>query len=142
MEPEQLAWRAEALAQLRIVPLARPADDLARAGHHPGHRRAGEPDRHRTLRVPAAGRQLQRDHADLDPAAPDHVLDLVGGHRGLEGERSSSSYWVNRIISLAEKRGSLQHPVVLMHNQQVGNPATIRLLGQASPRPPQHHDMR
>ena len=44
MEPEQLAWRAEALARLRIVPLARPADDLARAGHHPGHRRAGEPD--------------------------------------------------------------------------------------------------
>jgi Recombinase/Recombinase zinc beta ribbon domain len=55
---------------------------------------------------------------------------------------SSSSYWVNRIISLAEKGGSLQHPVLLMHNQPAGNTATVRLLRQASPRPPQHHDMR
>jgi peptidoglycan/xylan/chitin deacetylase (PgdA/CDA1 family) len=41
---------------------------------------------------------------------------------------SSSSYWVNRIISLAEKGGSQAHPVVLMHNQPAGNPATVLAL--------------
>jgi peptidoglycan/xylan/chitin deacetylase (PgdA/CDA1 family) len=42
---------------------------------------------------------------------------------------SSSSYWVNRIISLAEREGGvLQHPVVLMHNQSAGNPATVLAL--------------
>jgi peptidoglycan-N-acetylglucosamine deacetylase len=42
---------------------------------------------------------------------------------------SSSSYWVNRIIRLAETEGgSQQHPVVLMHNQPVGNPATAAAL--------------
>jgi peptidoglycan-N-acetylglucosamine deacetylase len=41
---------------------------------------------------------------------------------------SSSSYWVNRIITLAEKGGSLTHPVVLMHNQPAGNPATVAAL--------------
>jgi len=42
---------------------------------------------------------------------------------------SSSSYWVNRIISLAESEGGvLTHPVVLMHNQPAGNPATVAAL--------------
>jgi peptidoglycan/xylan/chitin deacetylase (PgdA/CDA1 family) len=42
---------------------------------------------------------------------------------------SSSSYWVNRIISLAEQEGgALSHPVVLMHNQPTGNPATVLAL--------------
>ena len=41
---------------------------------------------------------------------------------------SSSSYWVNRIITLAEKGGSQSHPVVLMHNQPAGNPATVLAL--------------
>jgi peptidoglycan/xylan/chitin deacetylase (PgdA/CDA1 family) len=41
---------------------------------------------------------------------------------------SSSSYWVKRIISLAEKGGSQSHPVVLMHNQPAGNPATVLAL--------------
>ena len=42
---------------------------------------------------------------------------------------SSSAYWVNRIISLAEREGGvLTHPVVLMHNQQAGNPATVLAL--------------
>jgi peptidoglycan/xylan/chitin deacetylase (PgdA/CDA1 family) len=41
---------------------------------------------------------------------------------------SSSSYWVNRIISLAEQGASQQHPVVLMHNQPAGNPATVLAL--------------
>ena len=42
---------------------------------------------------------------------------------------SSSSYWVNRIISLAEQQGGvLSHPVVLMHNQPAGNPATVLAL--------------
>ena len=42
---------------------------------------------------------------------------------------SSSSYWVNRIITLAERQGgALRHPVVLMHNQPAGNPATVLAL--------------
>ena len=41
---------------------------------------------------------------------------------------SSSAYWVNRIISLAEQGGASQHPVVLMHNQPAGNPATVLAL--------------
>jgi len=42
---------------------------------------------------------------------------------------SGSSYWVNRIISLAESEGGAQrHPVVLMHNQPIGNPATVSAL--------------
>ena len=46
-----------------------------------------------------------------------------------KGGGSGSSYWVNRIISLAESEGgALRNPVVLMHNQPVGNRATISAL--------------
>jgi peptidoglycan-N-acetylglucosamine deacetylase len=42
---------------------------------------------------------------------------------------SGSSYWVHRIIRLAEQEGGAQrHPVVLMHNQAAGNPATVAAL--------------
>jgi peptidoglycan-N-acetylglucosamine deacetylase len=42
---------------------------------------------------------------------------------------SSSQYWVDRIIRLAETEGApLTHPVVLMHNQPAGNPATVLAL--------------
>ena len=42
---------------------------------------------------------------------------------------SGSSYWVQRIIRLAETEGgALRHPVVLMHNQPTGNPATVAAL--------------
>lgn len=42
---------------------------------------------------------------------------------------SSSSYWVNRIISLAESEGGSQsHPLVLMHNAPSGDPATALAL--------------
>jgi peptidoglycan/xylan/chitin deacetylase (PgdA/CDA1 family) len=42
---------------------------------------------------------------------------------------SGSSFWVNRIIRLAEQEGrALRHPVVLMHNQPTGNPATVSAL--------------
>jgi len=42
---------------------------------------------------------------------------------------SGSSYWVDRIISLAESEGGSQrNPVVLMHNQPIGNPATVSAL--------------
>ena len=42
---------------------------------------------------------------------------------------SGSAYWVNRIIRLAEREGgALRHPVVLMHNQPNGNPATVAAL--------------
>ncbi len=42
---------------------------------------------------------------------------------------SDSAYWVNRIISITERQGgALTHPVVLLHNQITGNPATVRAL--------------
>jgi peptidoglycan/xylan/chitin deacetylase (PgdA/CDA1 family) len=42
---------------------------------------------------------------------------------------SGSAYWVQRIISLAETEGGqLPNPVVLMHNQPIGNPATVSAL--------------
>ena len=42
---------------------------------------------------------------------------------------SGSSYWINRIIRLAKGEGGpLRHPVVLMHNQPAGNPATVAAL--------------
>jgi peptidoglycan/xylan/chitin deacetylase (PgdA/CDA1 family) len=42
---------------------------------------------------------------------------------------SGSSYWVNRIISLAESEGAaLHHPVVIMHNQSIPMPATVAAL--------------
>ena len=42
---------------------------------------------------------------------------------------SASAYWVQRIIRLAESQGGrLNHPVVLMHNQGAGNPATVKAL--------------
>ncbi|HLK73556.1 MAG TPA: hypothetical protein VKU77_07935 [Streptosporangiaceae bacterium] len=44
-------------------------------------------------------------------------------------EGSGSSYWVHRIIRLAEQEGGkLRHPIVLMHNQPIGNPATVSAL--------------
>jgi len=44
-------------------------------------------------------------------------------------EGSGSSYWVQRIIRLAEQEGgALRHPIVLMHNQPIGNPATVSAL--------------
>ncbi len=46
-----------------------------------------------------------------------------------EADGSSSSYWVDRIISLAESEGSaLDHPVILMHNAPSGDPATVAAL--------------
>ena len=42
---------------------------------------------------------------------------------------SASPYWVNRIVSTAESEGSaLRNPVILMHNQPAGNPATVLAL--------------
>jgi peptidoglycan-N-acetylglucosamine deacetylase len=42
---------------------------------------------------------------------------------------SGSAYWVRRIIRLAEAEGgALRHPIVLMHNQPAGNPATVSSL--------------
>jgi peptidoglycan/xylan/chitin deacetylase (PgdA/CDA1 family) len=41
---------------------------------------------------------------------------------------SGSAEWVNRILTLNQAGGSQQHPVVLMHNQPGGNPATVAAL--------------
>lgn len=41
---------------------------------------------------------------------------------------SSDAYWVHRIASRARAGGAQQHPVVLMHNQPGGNPATVAAL--------------
>lgn len=46
-----------------------------------------------------------------------------------EAEGSGASYWVERIIDLAESEGGvLDHPVVLMHNQAIPMPATVAAL--------------
>ena len=46
-----------------------------------------------------------------------------------KAEGSSSRYWVDRIIRLAEQEGgALRHPVVLMHNAPSGDPATALAL--------------
>jgi peptidoglycan/xylan/chitin deacetylase (PgdA/CDA1 family) len=46
-----------------------------------------------------------------------------------QADGSASSYWVNRIISLAESEGGRQtHPVILMHNAPSGDPATVLAL--------------
>lgn len=46
-----------------------------------------------------------------------------------KAEGSASAYWVNHIVRLAEQEGgALANPVVLMHNQPAGNPATALAL--------------
>jgi peptidoglycan/xylan/chitin deacetylase (PgdA/CDA1 family) len=45
-----------------------------------------------------------------------------------KAEGSASQYWIDRIISRATAGGSQNHPVILMHNQAVGNPATVAAL--------------
>ena len=46
-----------------------------------------------------------------------------------KADGSSSSYWVNRIIQLAEQEGgALRNPLVLMHNAPSGDPATVLAL--------------
>jgi peptidoglycan/xylan/chitin deacetylase (PgdA/CDA1 family) len=46
-----------------------------------------------------------------------------------KAEGSSSSFWVNRIVRLAESEGGrLSHPVILMHNTPAGDPATLLAL--------------
>jgi peptidoglycan/xylan/chitin deacetylase (PgdA/CDA1 family) len=41
---------------------------------------------------------------------------------------SGDAYWVDRIGSRAKAGASQAHPVILMHNQPVGNPATVAAL--------------
>ena len=41
---------------------------------------------------------------------------------------SGDAYWVDRITSRAEDGASQAHPVILMHNQTGGNPATVAAL--------------
>jgi peptidoglycan/xylan/chitin deacetylase (PgdA/CDA1 family) len=46
-----------------------------------------------------------------------------------KADGSASRYWVRRIIRLAEEEGIEQaHPVIIMHNQPNGNPATALAL--------------
>ena len=41
---------------------------------------------------------------------------------------SGASVWVQRIIRLAEQGGALAHPILLMHDERKGNPATVKAL--------------
>jgi peptidoglycan/xylan/chitin deacetylase (PgdA/CDA1 family) len=41
---------------------------------------------------------------------------------------SGAAFWVHRIISRAKAGGSQRHPVLIMHNQPGGNPATVKAL--------------
>lgn len=45
-----------------------------------------------------------------------------------KADGSGDAYWVHRITRRAEAGGSQQHPVILMHNQPAGNPATVSAL--------------
>jgi peptidoglycan/xylan/chitin deacetylase (PgdA/CDA1 family) len=46
-----------------------------------------------------------------------------------KADGSASRFWVNRIVRLAEQEGRvLRHPVIIMHNQAAGNPATVLAL--------------
>ncbi|HET6878296.1 MAG TPA: polysaccharide deacetylase family protein, partial [Jatrophihabitans sp.] len=40
----------------------------------------------------------------------------------------ATPYWVHRIVARAEAGGTQRHPVVLLHNQTGGNPATVLAL--------------
>lgn len=42
---------------------------------------------------------------------------------------TSSSYWISRIVRRAEAGITQTHPVILLHNQAAGNPATVAALG-------------
>ena len=41
---------------------------------------------------------------------------------------SDTSVWVQRIIRVAEQGGALSHPILLMHDERKGNPATVTAL--------------
>jgi peptidoglycan/xylan/chitin deacetylase (PgdA/CDA1 family) len=41
---------------------------------------------------------------------------------------SGDAFWINRITSRADAGGTQAHPVILMHNQPAGNPATVAAL--------------
>jgi peptidoglycan/xylan/chitin deacetylase (PgdA/CDA1 family) len=45
-----------------------------------------------------------------------------------KADGSDDLYWVDRIVSRAEAGSDQQHPVILMHNQTGGNPATADAL--------------
>lgn len=45
-----------------------------------------------------------------------------------KADGSADSYWVHRIVTRAEAGGAQNHPVILMHNQTGGNPATVEAL--------------
>jgi peptidoglycan/xylan/chitin deacetylase (PgdA/CDA1 family) len=45
-----------------------------------------------------------------------------------KAQGSGDAYWVHRITSRAEAGDTQRHPVILMHNQPAGNPATVAAL--------------
>lgn len=45
-----------------------------------------------------------------------------------KADGSGAQYWVDRITSRADAGISQAHPVILMHNQPIGNPATVAAL--------------
>ena len=51
-----------------------------------------------------------------------------------KAEGSGAQMWIDRIVALAQAGGSQQHPVILMHDQPTGNPATVAALPQGPER--------
>lgn len=46
-----------------------------------------------------------------------------------EADGSGSAYWINHVVTTAEREGgALRHPVVDMHNQSIPMPATVAAL--------------
>lgn len=45
-----------------------------------------------------------------------------------KADGSSAAYWVHRVTRRADAGADQEHPVILMHNQPAGNPATVAAL--------------
>jgi peptidoglycan/xylan/chitin deacetylase (PgdA/CDA1 family) len=57
-----------------------------------------------------------------------------------KADGSGSAYWIDRIVRLAETEGiRLRNPVILMHNQPIGNPATVGALPKVIRYLQRHH---
>jgi peptidoglycan/xylan/chitin deacetylase (PgdA/CDA1 family) len=79
--------------------------------------------------LPAALWRLRPRHAEAGAAAADGRVAVVGRHPGLDGGRLGL-----RLLGTPHhpagraEGGALRHPIVLMHNQPVRNPATVSAL--------------
>ena len=140
---------------LGVNPVARPQDVRAEAargltiGNHTW-------DHARMTTLPASGQAAEMDRATAQQVATIGTAPCVfrppyGSYNGTtlqlaqarhmavwnwsgsstedwKANGSGSQYWIDRIVSRAIAGGAQQHPVILMHNSSIGNPATVAAL--------------